>query len=307
MARTATRTRRTAAKPTPAKRTTRQAPAPVEETDGGDYGHLLEKEPTAFHMAHTEWLKTEVGYNPAETKNRAEAFLMGVSLATSSKRDFQQSDWLVEWREENGYKKRGPASKADAEPEEETDVSEDEDAVEALEEELNALTLVKLRARAKKEGVDLSDVSGWKKADYVNAILDVLFPEDDSDEEDTDEEAEALAADLAAMTLPEVRKAAGKYGVKYARTDKKTDIIEAIVAAAFPEEESEEDEDEDLEDEDEFEDEEPEEDDVEEDDEEEEEPPARRPGRRTVAKQTATKTVTRGKAPAGKKKGKYLF
>lgn len=304
---TAATTRKHAAKPAPAK-AAKKTP---------DYSHLLEKEPTEYHEAFTEWLQSpEVGFNPADTKNRAAAFLMGVSLGTSARSDFQQSEWLATWREENGVKKRGPA-KGNAraeEPELDEDETDEEglseEELDALAEELAGLTLAKLKARAKKEGVALE--TGWKAADIQSAIMDLYLPEEDeADDEDADEgeEADALRQELTALTLPQVRAACKEYGLTYERTDKKADIIDAIIEAAFVDDEEAEDdeeleEDEELEDdEDEDEDESEEDDEAEEDEDEEEEPPARRPaGRKTVAK----KTVTRGKTAAGKK-GKYVF
>lgn len=287
--------------PAATKTTRRAAPEPVEEDD---YSELLEKEPTPYHEAFDQWLTEVVGFNPAECRNKGEAFLMGVSLGTSARSDFQKSDWLAEWREENGQAKRGPKGKQQEEPEaveeEEADDADFEEELNAVTEELNALTLPRLKARAKKEGVTVA--AGAKKSEIIEDILDVLFPEEDEEEDGEEVDLEALREQLTALTLPQVRKAAGEYGLTYERTDKKTDIIEAILESVG--EESEEDEeDEELEEEDEFAD----EDGDEEDEDEEEEPPAK-PGRRTVRKPATAKT-TRAAAPkavAGKK-GKYVF
>lgn len=294
-----TTTKRAAVKPAPAKKTTKRAAPEPEETE--DYSDLLEKEPTDYHLAYTEWLKTEVGYNPADCKNRAEAFLMGVSLATVARPVFQQSDWLAEWREENGVAKRGPKGKAqDEEPEEDVADDEGEIDIDELAEELSTLSLAKLKARAKEEGVKLK--AGMKSEDIVEAILDLYTdPEDDEDDSDEEEgvDLDALEKHLMSMTLAQLRQEIKEYGLKAERTDKKTDIVEAILATLDDEEEDEDEE----EPEDEYE----EESEEDEDEEEEEEKPA--PKRRVTQPTRTAKGATRGKAPAANaaKKGKYIF
>jgi len=78
----------------------------------------------------------------------------------------------------------------DDETEEEAETEDDVDAeVAEREVELNALTIVKLRAVAKELELD---VKGLKKDEIVSAVLDAEFPLDDeeSDEDEEEEESE---------------------------------------------------------------------------------------------------------------------
>ena len=88
-------------KAAPAKR----APAKVTTPDVTVYA---DKPATEYHKAYARWIVKEVGFNPDSVSSQRAAFLRGVSLATSARTAFQNSDYLAEWYEVNGINKRGP-------------------------------------------------------------------------------------------------------------------------------------------------------------------------------------------------------
>lgn len=186
----------------PAKNTRSKAAPKSNDRDVTQYA---EKDPTDLHRCFARWIVEEVGYNPNDAGSKREAFLMGVSISTAARPAFQASDYLAEWREEEGVAKRGPKGKGQAtkttaakkgrkpapEPEPEEDEDELAEEMEEREEELMALTVAKLRTLAQDDDHEATaaDIKGLNKADLVNLILDIEFPEDEeSDEEDDDEE-----------------------------------------------------------------------------------------------------------------------
>lgn len=80
------------------------------------------------------------------------------------------------------------ADEEEPEDEDESDLTEDDEEFAAREEELNAMTLAKIKAVAKE-----LKVTGKNKAELIDAILDAEFPEDGAaalDEEDEEEDDE---------------------------------------------------------------------------------------------------------------------
>lgn len=186
----------------PAKNTRSKAAPKSNDRDVTQYA---EKDPTDLHRCFARWIVEEVGYNPNDAGSKREAFLMGVSISTAARPAFQASDYLAEWREEEGVAKRGPKGKGQAtkttaakkgrkpapEPEPEEDEDELAEEMEEREEELMALTVAKLRTLAQDDDHEATaaDIKGLNKADLVNLILDIEFPEDEeSDEEDEEDE-----------------------------------------------------------------------------------------------------------------------
>lgn len=184
-----------------AKRTTASKTKPER-----DVTQYADKVPTGYHKTFAKWAVEEVGYKPTNRKD----FLMGIAIATAARPVFTASQYLADWREEAGEAKRGPktnaektssakakARKAAPEPEPEEDEWTQED-VDERQEELEGLTVVKLKAFAKNEceatAAELKKLV--KKSDVVDFILDYEFPEDeegddeDEDEEESDEEDE---------------------------------------------------------------------------------------------------------------------
>lgn len=110
------------------------AAAPEPEPTGRDVTVYATKDPTDFHKAFAKWIVTEVGYRPSQAESLKAAFLAGVSIATAARPAFNDSEWLENWREENGVAKRGrpkASTKAEPEPvEEEDDDFEDADDAE---------------------------------------------------------------------------------------------------------------------------------------------------------------------------------
>ena len=166
--------RRSAEAP-PAARTRRPAPKPepVEEPAGRDVTVYLEKEPTPFHKAFAKWIVTEVGYRPSQADSLKAAFLAGVSLATVTRAAFNDSQWLEDWREENGVNKRG-RKRAD-------EVQEEEAAAPA------ARRRRKPEPEPEPEAEDDDDFED----DDDDADDDADFDDDDADDADDDFEEEA--------------------------------------------------------------------------------------------------------------------
>lgn len=85
------------------------------------------KAPTDYHKAYARWIVQEVGYDPNEASSLKAAFLAGVSIATAARGEFMKSDYLEQWREEQGIQKRGPKPKSAPEPDESDDDDFDDD------------------------------------------------------------------------------------------------------------------------------------------------------------------------------------
>jgi len=132
-----------ATKRTPAKaQATRKAAAAKK---GPDVTVYATKAPTDYHKAFARWIVDEVGYNPESASSKKAAFFRGVAIATAARPAFMSSDYLEQWREENGVAKRGPKGSTaatnsrrttKAAPEPEVDEDDDEfDDDEELEDE----------------------------------------------------------------------------------------------------------------------------------------------------------------------------
>ena len=189
--------------------TKRPAKTSTKSTDR-DVTQYADKEPTEFHKCFARWITTEVGYDPNAARSKREAFLMGLSIATAARPAFSSSQYLEDWRAESGEAKRGPKpknqqsttkskgrSKPAPEPEpEEDEVNDDwtEEDIEERQEELETLTVAKLKAFAKSDcEATAAELKGLtKKSEVIDFILDFEFPEDDeeSDEDEEDEEDE---------------------------------------------------------------------------------------------------------------------
>lgn len=244
--------------------TTRQkqtTKAPAKPAAGRDVTQYAEKAPTAFHKFFARWITEQVGYVPEDAKTKRAAFLAGVSISTAARQAFQASPELAEWREETGEAKRGPKPKDEAEtkrraqrqnvsdeefePEDDEETSEESDVdLEELEDELNGMAIGKLRATAKEHGVTAE--RGWKKEDFIEAILATYEDGDEeSEEEDEDDDAvdlDELAEELDALTLTKIKQRAKEYGVTPKRGEDKEDLIERILASLEDSEEDDEDE-----------------------------------------------------------------
>lgn len=155
----------------------------------------------------------------------------------------------------------GPVDSSDEELEEEDveeEAEEDGDAFEARKEELEGMTLVKLKLEAKK--VEGAKTTG-KASDIINSILDIEYPpveedeEEESEEVEEDEEAEEEVEDedpaaerreeLSSKTRTQLKVLVKKADPDFKVTTKTTDdeIREAIIAAEFPDAEEEAEED----------------------------------------------------------------
>ncbi|MBK8246370.1 MAG: hypothetical protein IPK85_03085 [Gemmatimonadetes bacterium] len=156
-----------------------------------------------------------------------------------------------------------PASKVADVEEDDDEVDEDEDAadesegdeVEARQEELEGMTLAKLKAAAKELGITIK--RGSTAEDIIEAILDVEFPEDaDEEAEDEPEEDEEAEEDAEEDEEPEgdefdeMDRAAlkkfnttEKLGVKVTTKMTDDDLRDAI-RAALPDDEEEPEEEE---------------------------------------------------------------
>lgn len=243
--------------------TTTRKPA-AKPAAGRDVTQYADKAPTAFHKFFARWITEQVGYAPERARTKRAAFLAGVSISTAARQAFQASPELAEWREETGEAKRGPKPKDDPaetkrrgqrqnvsdeefEPEEEEETSENSEVdLDELEEELNNMAIGKLRATAKEHGVTAE--RGWKKDDFIDAILATYEDgEEESDEDDDEEDAvdlDELAEELDALTLTKVKQRAKEYGVTPKRGEDKEDLIERILASLEDSEEDDEEDDE---------------------------------------------------------------
>jgi hypothetical protein len=101
----------------------------------------------------------------------------------------------IETQAKQYYGENGPSVKTaldedDDEDLADDDVTEDEDmsTEDELREELEALTLAKLKVRAKEEGGSVADIKGKQKPALIDLIVDLVIPEDDDDEDEEDED-----------------------------------------------------------------------------------------------------------------------
>jgi hypothetical protein len=234
--RKATTTRKAAAAP----------PAPVKPTR--DVTEYADKAPTGYHKAFAKWIVEFVGFDPNEATSKRAAFLAGVSIATAARPAFTDSDFLAEWREESGEAKRGPKPKnappatttrgrkaaAPVVEEVEEDDTEEFDR-DALAEELESLTLAKLKARAKSDyAATVADLKGLTKDETLEWILDTAEEaefgdeedeegdDEDESEEDTDDEEGDEEEEEEDDTEEEEEKPAPRRGRRTASTPAKT-------------------------------------------------------------------------------------
>lgn len=130
---------------------------------------------------------------------------------------------------------------SDDDEDDDDDEEDDEDAEEALREELKALKLPALKKRAIRAGADEDDLPG-KKADIIDAIVELELEgdeDDEDDEEDDDDDRpdpDELKAELKALDLSDLRDRARANGRK--ATDlkgaKKPALIAMIVEDEIP-------------------------------------------------------------------------
>jgi hypothetical protein len=135
----------------------------------------------------------------------------------------------------------------DEELEEEDDSEEDEDEVEMsdeeaeLREELEALTKVKLKARAKANGAKLAEYKDLDEEGLIDLIVEQEIEEEEDDEEDEDEDEdeadddgaaeEELREELSGLTIAQLkaRAKANKRKLAEYKTAKTPELIEMIV------------------------------------------------------------------------------
>lgn len=282
---------------------TRQKTAtkPTKAAAGRDVTQYADKEATAFHKFFARWIVEQVGYVPEDAKSKRSAFLSGVSIATAARQAFQASPELAEWREETGEAKRGPKPKNEAETQrrsqrqnvsdeefEDDSAEESEEEETDFEDELNSMQIGKLRSTAKEYGVTAE--RGWKKEDFIDAILAAADESEEDEEEDEDDESDEdaidldeLADELDALSLSKVKARAKEFGVTPKRGEEKDALIDRILESL---EESEDEDDED------------------EEEEEEENPPAK--SRARAGSSGSASTKRKGK-PADEDDDEFLF
>lgn len=192
-----------AAKRPPAKKATATRGAP--KLDLTDYAT---KAPTDYHKAFAKWLVAEVGYAPTNRKD----FLVAVSLATVLRPKFMESDFLQEWREEQGVTKRGPKPAAKAtksrkapieEPEDDEDFEDDEE-LEDDEEEFDEDDADEVE----DEEDDFEDEEEDDSEDDED--FDEESEEDEDDFEDDEEEEEEPPPPTKTRRRPAAKKPAPK-------------------------------------------------------------------------------------------------
>ena len=140
------RRRKAATAPTtaPKKRVAASAPAPASAIDRALKAKYSGRKATDYHRQFARWLVTVVGIKPSECENLNQAFLLGLQMGIVARPDFMASDFLRNFREENGLVKPGRLPQAeeavapeDDEPEEvEEDEFDDEPAEDEEDEEL---------------------------------------------------------------------------------------------------------------------------------------------------------------------------
>lgn len=241
-----------------ASREKTQARTAAKPVAGRDVTQYADKAPTAFHKFFARWIVEQVGYTPEEAKSKRAAFLAGVSIATAARQAFQASPELAEWREETGETKRGPKPKDAAETKrraqrqnvsdeefepEDDDTEEETEEGTSLEEDLNGMAIGKLRATAKEYGVTAE--RGWKKDDFIDAILSAAEEDDTEEDDDSDEDEidlDELADELDALSLTKVKARAKEYDVTPKRGETKEDLIERILDSLEDSEDEDDDE-----------------------------------------------------------------
>jgi cobalamin biosynthesis protein CobT len=119
---------KTAAPARTARKAAAKAPAPKPAAKR-DVTQYADKPASDYHKAYAKWIVTDVGYDPNSAASKRAAFLAGVSIATAARSAFMESDYLEDWRADNGIAKRGPKPKDDADSRRRSnrqDVSDDE-------------------------------------------------------------------------------------------------------------------------------------------------------------------------------------
>ncbi len=126
------RRRRAATAPAtaPKKRVATPAPAPASAIDRALKAKYSGRKATDYHRQFARWLVTVVGIKPSECENLNQAFLLGLQMGIVSRPDFMASDFLRNFREENGLIKPGrlPVAEEAVTPEDDEpeEVEEDE-------------------------------------------------------------------------------------------------------------------------------------------------------------------------------------
>lgn len=157
----------------------------------------------------------------------------------------------------------GPATKGkgrvdepedDAEFEDEAEADDNAEELDEREDDLAALSLVKLKAEAKKAGLTLADYKGKTETEIIDLILGVEFPEEDEEEEEPEDEeeeegfdAEALQEELEKLTLVKLKaRAKADYSATLADLKglDKDEVVEWILDKAEEAAEGADDEDE---------------------------------------------------------------
>lgn len=124
----------------PKKRVAKPATAPTSAIDRALRGKYVGRKATDYQRQFARWLVTVVGVKPSECESLNQAFLLGLQMGIVSRPDFMASDFLRDWREENGMTKPGrlpgKAEAVEEEIEEEIEPDEfDEDEDEEDDEE----------------------------------------------------------------------------------------------------------------------------------------------------------------------------
>src|SRR5688500_5813073 len=125
-----TRGRKPATRTTAKRTNTRPAKAEPVKTDPDVTAYAV-KAPTDVHRAFARWCVEEIGYEPNDASSARAAFLKGVSLAFAARPQLQSSEWLENWRNENGVAKVGRKRK----DEEEVIIVDEDDDVEEVDDE----------------------------------------------------------------------------------------------------------------------------------------------------------------------------
>lgn len=162
----------------------------------------------------------------------------------------QERSQIGRWiAKESGAADEEDIEEEDVEEEEDGDVDEEDVDVEdaedeemsdeeaELREELEGLTLPKLKARAKENGAKVADYKGLDEEGVIDLIVgqeieeEELDDEEEPDEEDDSEAEEELRAELADLTIAQLKARCRKNKRKLAeyKTAKTPDLIEMIV------------------------------------------------------------------------------
>lgn len=147
----------------------------------------------------------------------------GDNMPTDEEDDEAEAEEL----EDDGELEDGEEDEAEAE-----DMSDEE---AELREELEDLTLAKLKARAKENGAKVADYKGLDEAGVINLIVEQEIEEEEDDEAEGDEDAseaeEELREELSELTIAQLKSRcrANKRKLAEYKTAKEPELIEMIV------------------------------------------------------------------------------